>query len=113
MRSKYNPIQTMLDNYNSNIQKEKAINNSTKLKCFIKSIIDLMYLKGYELKYQSVDNNTIDVYIGNTLLVTYNSDIFNSVKTETSLKFQFLLEWGMLLENLSKYNVVGQQQLCI
>ena len=49
MRSKYNPIQTMLDNYNSNIQKEKAINNSTKLKCFIKSIIDLMYLYGYEL----------------------------------------------------------------
>ena len=115
-KSKYNPVNFMLAEYKSQFKSYAEYKNSflvhdekseyKKLMAFCKSLSEIMKINN--ITYSIKENtNKIDLFYRNTLLITYEIDLFKTLKTESSLKFQFLIEWGILL------NLNNKKQLLI
>ena len=110
MKSKLNPVEFMINSYKNNIEfeyelsfniQDKAI-EKTKVLCFCNAIVNLMKLKGNENVFLNVSEKGIDIFNSHTLIVTYSYELFKTIKNERSLKFQFLIEWGNIMTEVNK-----------
>lgn len=104
MKSTFNPNLYMLNEYkrflDSDYEKSFLIYDNEmdykKTIAFCKSLVNLMKFKGHPYHYKETDRG-IDLFLGNTLVITYQIDLLKNIKNENSLKFQFLIEWGILI----------------
>ena len=109
MKSKYNPVTYMLSIYKQHYNSHSEYDASffihdermeyRKLFAFCKSLSSIMELNN--ISYSINENEKekkIDLFFKDTLLVTYETNLFETIRNENSLKFQFLVEWGILLE---------------
>lgn len=105
MKSKFNPTQYMLIVYKNRMgvlyeksfnEKDIAINN-LKLQAFCISLVSLMKFKGFNYRY-TLSQKGIDIFLNNTLMVSYDTSIVENIKNENSLRFQLFVEWGLLIE---------------
>lgn len=75
-----------------------------KTYAFAKSIYSLMDIKDYTGYAIKSNNEGVNIFYKNTLIVTYKNDFLYKIKTESQLKMHLLIEWGNLLEFSKKEN---------
>lgn len=105
MKSKFNPTQYMLIAYKKQMgdlykdsfkSKDTAISN-IKLQAFCSSLVSIMKFKGFNYRC-ALSQKEIDIFLNDTLMVSYDTSIVENIKNENSLKFQLFAEWGLLIE---------------
>ena len=110
MKAKLNPVEFMMNSYKNNIEFEYNLSfhiqelnlEKTKVLYFCNAIVNLMKLKGNKNIYLNISENGIDIFNAHTLIVTYHYDLFKTIKNERALKFHFLIEWGNIMNEVNK-----------
>lgn len=109
MKTKFNPVTYMLLVYKNTLGglyeasfKDKSEEmKDLKLKAFCSSLVSIMVYKEFNFKY-SMNDKGLDIFLDNTLMVSYDTSIIENIKNENSLKFQLFVEWGLLIELTKK-----------
>lgn len=94
-------------NYESSYVMKDEESSKEKLIAFVKSLLFLMKYKGIEGYYYKENDKCISIFRKDTLIVTYSIEYFKNINTETSLKFYFLSEWGLLLEKKEEKGLIA------
>lgn len=109
MKARFNPTNYMLlayrnhmgDLYENSFKDNSKEMKFLKLKAFCTSLVSLMKFKEFNFRYTLSDKG-LDIFLDNTLMVSYDTSIIENIKNENSLKFQLFVEWGLLIDLTKK-----------